>query len=142
MQRKVVKNMNEKINKLISELTELNFKHIVLKSYKDIVILFYDDIETEKIIYGLSIDEDSLYIDIGNLVEENNGNIILGCTHRLFNNLNKKKLEQIVHQIQELIEKDEQAKPFNIAMKSKQKFSDLKNTIKCFLREYNYSIYN
>lgn len=134
--------MKEKINEIVSKLNELNYKYIVANSSEDVLILFYNQTNTKAIIYGISLSKSSLYIDVGNLIEEHDGKIILGCVYRTFNFSEiKKNMQLIFQQTQDLIKQNEQVEYLSIEMKPKQKFSNVKTIIEQFLKKYNYSIY-
>ena len=126
------------INKITFILTELNFSYRILKSSTDTVILFNNNIDSENIIFGISIDTDS--VDMGTLCLMG-GNIGLGCTHRLLDNSNLKAIiSQNINQIKDSIEKSDQVNYLDNRMKLKQKFLNVNAIIENFAQKNNYTL--
>lgn len=131
--------MKDIINKITFILTELNFSYQTLKSSKETVVLFYNSIDSESIIFGISIDIYS--VDMGTLCLQGES-IILGCTHKLSVDSNlKTMISKNIDQIKDSIEKSEQIVYFDEKMKIKQKFLNVNATIENFAQKNNYTLF-
>lgn len=133
--------MRNIISKVTVILTELNFHYMILKSQKDTVILFYKSIDTENIIFGISLDPQSKYIDMGSLClpEES---VILGCSHRLLITSDLKNIiQKTIHQMKKTIEMSDQMVYFDDKMKLRQKFSNINTVIDNFAHKNNYTLF-
>lgn len=133
--------MRSIVNKITVILTELNFSYVILRSSKDTVILFYQNVDSKNIIFGMSLDTHSDHIDMGALCLLGE-RIILGCSHRLLISYNlKKTISQNINQIKDSIEMSDQIEYLDDKMKLRQKFLNINTVIDNFAHKNNYALF-
>lgn len=136
--------MKDVVSETKTILAELNFNQVVLQSSTEIIILFYKNVDSENIIFGISIDQGkrAKYIDMGALaLVSNKGDVILACSDRFFITSDLKTIiPQHICQTKDSIEAFEQIDYLNNEMRFKQKFSNEDMIIKDFAQGINYNI--